>query len=53
MWNQYLKKLSHILENATLTIDRQHIGIYLISFDEVTPILIQSNEHQASQQVRW
>jgi branched-chain amino acid transport system substrate-binding protein len=53
MWNQYLKKLSHILENATHTIDPQHIGIYLVSFDEVTPILIQSNEHQALQQVRW
>jgi branched-chain amino acid transport system substrate-binding protein len=53
MWNQYLKKLSHILENLTQTIDPQHIGIYLVSFEEVTPILIQSNEHQALQQVRW
>jgi branched-chain amino acid transport system substrate-binding protein len=53
MWNQYLKKLSLILENATHTIDPGHIGIYLVSFDEVTPILIQSNEHQVLQQVKW
>ena len=53
MWNQYLKKLSHILENATRTIDPRHVGIYLVSFDEVTPILIQSNEHHALQQVKW
>jgi branched-chain amino acid transport system substrate-binding protein len=53
MWNQYLKKLSHILENATHIVDPRHVGIYLVSFDEVTPILIQSNEHQALQQVKW
>lgn len=53
MWNQYLKKLSNILENVTHTIDSRHVGIYLVSFDEVTPILIQSNEHQGLQQVKW
>jgi len=53
MWNQYLKKLSKILENATHTFEPREIGIYLVSFDEVTPILIQSNEHQILQQVKW
>jgi ABC-type branched-subunit amino acid transport system substrate-binding protein len=53
MWNQYLKKLSHILENATHKFDPREVGIYLVSFDEVTPILIQSNEHQTLQQVKW
>ena len=42
MWNQYLKKLSHILENATHNFDPREVAIYLVSFDEVTPILIQS-----------
>ncbi len=53
MWNQYLKKLSHILDNATHKFDPHEVGIYLVSFDEVTPILIQSNEHQTLQQVKW
>lgn len=53
MWNQYLKKLSHILENSTRTFEPHEVGIYLVSFDEVTPILIQSNEHQTLQQVKW
>ncbi|MGV8106658.1 MAG: ABC transporter substrate-binding protein [Nitrososphaerota archaeon] len=53
MWNQYLKKLSNILENATHQFDAQKVGIYLVSFDEVTPILIQSNEHPILQKVKW
>ena len=53
MWNQYLKKLSHILENATNKFDPHEVGIYLVSFDEVTPILIQFNEHQTLQQIKW
>lgn len=53
MWNQYLKKLGNILENATHQFDAQKAGIYLVSFDEVTPILIQSNEHPILQKVKW
>ncbi|HEX7275076.1 MAG TPA: penicillin-binding protein activator, partial [Nitrososphaeraceae archaeon] len=53
MWNQYLKKLSHILDNTTHKFEPHEVGIYLVSFDEVTPILIQSNEHQTLQQVKW
>jgi branched-chain amino acid transport system substrate-binding protein len=53
MWNQHLKKLSHILDNTTHKFEPHEVGIYLVSFDEVTPILIQSNEHQTLQQVRW
>ena len=53
MWNQYLKKLSNILENTTHQFDVQKVGIYLVSFDEVTPILIQSNEHPILQKVKW
>jgi ABC-type branched-subunit amino acid transport system substrate-binding protein len=53
MWNQYLKKLSQILENTTLKFEPHEVGIYLVSFDEVTPILIQSNEHQTLHHVKW
>ena len=53
MWNQYLKKLSNILENTTHQFDAQKVGIYLVSFDEVTPILIQSNEHPILHKVKW
>jgi ABC-type branched-subunit amino acid transport system substrate-binding protein len=53
MWNQHLKKLSNIVENTTHQFDAQKVGIYLVSFDEVTPILIQSNEHPILQKVKW
>lgn len=53
MWNQYLKKLSNIVENTTHQFDAQKVGVYLVSFDEVTPILIQSNEHPILQKVKW
>jgi branched-chain amino acid transport system substrate-binding protein len=53
MWNQYLKKLSNILENTIHQFNAQEVGIYLVSFDEVTPILIQSNEHPILQKVKW
>jgi ABC-type branched-subunit amino acid transport system substrate-binding protein len=46
MWNQYLKKLSNIVEKTTDKFDVGKMGIYFVSYDEVTPILIQSNEHQ-------
>jgi branched-chain amino acid transport system substrate-binding protein len=53
MWNQYLKELSRILDNTTHKFAPHEVGIYLVSFDEVTPILIQSNEHQTLQKVKW
>lgn len=53
MWNQHLKKLSNIVDNTTHQFDAQKVGIYLVSFDEVTPILIQSNEHPILQKVKW
>ena len=53
MWNQYLKKLSNIVENTTQSFAPWKVGVYLASFDEVTPILIQSNEHQILHKVKW
>ncbi len=45
--------MSIILENTTHQFDAQKVGIYLVSFNEVTPILIQSNEHPILQKVKW
>jgi branched-chain amino acid transport system substrate-binding protein len=53
MWNQYLKKLSNIVENTTQSFAPGKVGVYLASFDEVTPILIQSNEHEILHKVKW
>lgn len=53
MWNQYLKKLNNIVENTTQSFAPGKVGVYLASFDEVTPILIQSNEHQILHKVKW
>lgn len=41
------------MDNTTHKFEPHEVGIYLVSFDEVTPILIQSNEHQTLQQVKW
>jgi branched-chain amino acid transport system substrate-binding protein len=53
MWNQHLKKLSYIVENSTSLINPREVGIYLVAYDEVTPILIQSNEFNFLDNVRW
>jgi hypothetical protein len=53
MWNQYLKKLSYIVENSTSLINPREVGIYLVAYDEVTPILIQSNEFNFLDSIRW
>ena len=32
MWNQYLKKLSYIVENSTSLINPREVGIYLVAY---------------------
>ena len=53
MWNQDLKHLSQLVENQTNKVGNDSVGVYLISYDEVTPIMIQANEHKILDNVRW
>ncbi|HKI09257.1 MAG TPA: ABC transporter substrate-binding protein [Nitrososphaeraceae archaeon] len=53
MWNQDLEKLSVIVSDAARKYGVNSVGIYAISFDEITPILIQSPLYEILEKVRW
>ncbi len=53
MWNQDLKRIDSIVENAINKATKNSVAVYLIGFDEVIPILIQANEHKHLDKVRW
>lgn len=53
MQNQDLKHLSQLVENQTNKVGNDSVGVYLISYDEVTPIMIQANEQKILDNVRW
>ncbi|HZC49479.1 MAG TPA: ABC transporter substrate-binding protein, partial [Nitrososphaeraceae archaeon] len=53
MWNQELEKLSAIVSDAVKKHGANSVGVYAISFDEITPILIQSPLYENLGKVRW
>ena len=53
MWNQDLEKLSTIVSDAVRRYGVNSVAVYVISFDEITPILIQSPLHEILEKVRW
>jgi branched-chain amino acid transport system substrate-binding protein len=53
MWNQDLEKLSVIVSDAVRKYGVNSVAVYVISFDEITPILIQSPIHEILERVRW
>jgi ABC-type branched-subunit amino acid transport system substrate-binding protein len=53
MWNQDLEKLSMIVSDAVRKYSVNSVAVYVISFDEITPILIQSPLHEILEKVRW
>jgi branched-chain amino acid transport system substrate-binding protein len=53
MWNQELEKLSAIVSDAVKKYGANSVGVYAISFDEITPILIQSTLYEILGKVRW
>jgi ABC-type branched-subunit amino acid transport system substrate-binding protein len=53
MWNQELEKLNVIVSDAVKKYDANSVGVYVISFDEITPILIQSTLYENLGKVRW
>ncbi|MDW3631691.1 MAG: hypothetical protein QOK71_09665, partial [Nitrososphaeraceae archaeon] len=53
MWNQELEKLSAIVSDALKKYGPMSVGVYAISYDEITPILIQSPLYEILGKVRW
>ena len=53
MWNQELEKLNAIVADAIKKYGTNSVGVYVISFDEITPILIQSTLYENLGKVRW
>jgi ABC-type branched-subunit amino acid transport system substrate-binding protein len=53
MWNQDLEKLSVIVSDAVRKYGVNSVAVYVISFDEITPILIQSPLYEILEKVRW
>ncbi|HEX2406391.1 MAG TPA: hypothetical protein VHJ38_04195, partial [Nitrososphaeraceae archaeon] len=52
MWNQELEKLNAIVADAIKKYGANSVGVYVISFDEITPILIQSTLYENLGKVR-
>ena len=53
MWNQPLEKLNAIVSGSVKKYGANSVGVYVISFDEITPILIQSTLYENLGKVRW
>ena len=53
MWNEDLEKLSKIVSDAVREYGIKSVAVYAISFDEITPILIQSPLYEILEKVRW
>jgi hypothetical protein len=53
MCSQELEKLSAVVSDAVKKYGANSVGVYAISFDEITPILIQSPLYEVLGKVRW
>jgi ABC-type branched-subunit amino acid transport system substrate-binding protein len=53
MWNQELKKLNAIVSDAITKYGKDSVGVYIISYDEITPIMIQAQLFDNLGKVRW
>ena len=53
MWNQDLEKLSEIVSDAVRKYGVHSVGVYIISYDEITPILIQAPLYGMLEKARW
>jgi ABC-type branched-subunit amino acid transport system substrate-binding protein len=53
MWNKDLEKLSLLVSDAVRRYGVNSVGVYAISYDEITPILIQAPLYEILDKVRW
>lgn len=53
VWEQELRSLTSKVNDAVSQYGADKVGVYIVAFDEIVPIMIQSNRHQELQSVRW
>lgn len=53
MWNEDLERLNNIVSDAIKEYDSKSVGVFIISYDEITPILIQSPMYYSLSNIRW
>ena len=53
MWDQQLKKLNTAVSEAVKRYGTNSVAIYIISYDEIAPILIQAQNYDMLTKVRW
>ena len=53
MWNQEIKKISTIVSDSIKKYGANSVGVYTVSYDEITPILIQAPLFESLGKVRW
>jgi ABC-type branched-subunit amino acid transport system substrate-binding protein len=53
VWEQELKSLTQKVNDAVRQYGADKVGVYIIAFDEIVPIMIQANRHQELQSVSW
>ncbi|HET7644649.1 MAG TPA: ABC transporter substrate-binding protein [Nitrososphaeraceae archaeon] len=53
MWNKDLGKLNGMVSEAITKYGRNEVGVFIVSYDEITPILIQASNYPSLGDVRW
>lgn len=53
MWNKDLEILNSIAYEAIKKYGNKSVGVFIISYDEITPILIQSSIYHSLGDIRW
>nr|WP_294804242.1 penicillin-binding protein activator [uncultured Nitrososphaera sp.] len=53
VWEQELRSLESKVKEAKQQYGSQAVGVYIVAFDEVTPILLQADRHPDLAAVRW
>jgi ABC-type branched-subunit amino acid transport system substrate-binding protein len=53
MWDNALKGLESRVQSAILQYGIDKVGVYMVSYDEVTPIFIQAYSHPVLSKVKW
>jgi branched-chain amino acid transport system substrate-binding protein len=53
VWEQELRSLTSKVNDAVKQYGADKVGVYIVAFDEIVPILIQANRHEELQSVRW
>jgi branched-chain amino acid transport system substrate-binding protein len=53
VWEQELKSLTSKVNEAVKQYGAEKVGVYIVAFDEIVPIMIQANRHQELQSIKW